>query len=149
MVLFVRRAELEWFLNEVSGRRLLYGRRKTGKTFYARRALKDYQYFIVRRGGEFYDPRTDESFNLTALLRVCRGGGALIVDEFHRAPSRFFDALHAGECGSDIVLITSTLHYFRKFVEGPQAPLAGLFSTFNVGLISPSDLLRHDWGNEA
>ena len=147
MGMFVRREELEWFLRGVGGRRLLYGRRKTGKTFYVRRVLRDYDYFIVRRGGTFYDPINNEELSLTAFLRVCKGGG-VVVDEFHRADPRFFDALHAGECGEDLILITSTLHYFRRFVEDPEAPLLGLFSSLRVGLVSPLDLLRHDWGVE-
>ncbi len=146
-VSFVRRGELEYFLRGVSGRRLLYGRRKTGKTFYVRHVLRDHQYFIVRRGGAFYDPTRNEELGLTAFLRVCRGGG-VVVDEFHRADPRFFDALQAGECGDDLVLITSTLHYFKRFVEGPEAPLTGLFALMRVGLVSPLDLLRHDWGVE-
>lgn len=148
MVLFVRRAELESFLSGGASRKLLYGRRKTGKTFYVRHILGDRQYFIVRRGGTFYDPISCEEFSLPAFLRVCRGGG-VIVDEFHRADPRFFDALQAGECGEDLTLVTSTLHYFRRFVEGPEAPLLGLFSLRGVGLVSPLDLLRHEWGSEA
>ena len=148
MVLFVRRNELESFLRGGGGRRLLYGRRKTGKTFYVRHVLRDRQYFIVRRGGAFYDPFACEEFGLSAFLRVCRVNG-VIVDEFHRADPRFFDALQAGECGEDLTLITSTLHYFRKFIEGSEAPLLGLFSIRRVGLVSPLDLLRHKWGAEA
>jgi len=147
MVLFIRRKELESFLRGSDRRRLLYGRRKTGKTFYVRQVLRDRQYFIVRRGGAFYDPFASVEFELPAFLRICRAGG-VIVDEFHRADSRFFDALQAGECGEDLTLITSTLHYFRKFVEGPEAPLLGLFSIKRVGLISPLDLLRHSWDAE-
>ncbi len=148
MVLFVRREALEYFLRGGGGRKLLYGRRKTGKTFYVRHVLHDRQYLIVRRGGTFYDPFTGEEFGLPAFLRICRAGG-IVVDEFHRADPRLFDALQAGECGEDLTLITSTLHYFRRFIEGPDAPLLGLFSVMKVGLVSPLDLLRHDWGVEA
>ena len=33
-------------------------------------------------------------------------------------------------------------------MEGPEAPLLGLFSIKRVGLISPLDLLRHSWDTE-
>ena len=136
----VERPLLRRFLQQ-GGRRLLYGRRKTGKTFYTRHVLRDYTYFIVRRGGEIYDPLSDETLGTGGFLRLCRLGEKLILDEFHRAEPRLFDALHAGACGDNLVLITSTLHYFRRFTEAPGAPLKGLFSTRQVPLLSPVELL--------
>ncbi len=147
MSIIVRRRMLEEFLKS-SGRRLLYGRRKTGKTFYARLVLRDYNYFIVRRGGLFYDPLEDLSLSVREFIRLCRREDRIIVDEFHRAPPRFFDAIQAGECGGEVVFITSTLHYHKKIVEGVDAPLKGLFTSHCVGLISPVDLLRHEWDIE-
>jgi len=69
------------------------------------------------------------------VLRECRLGAKLIIDEFHRAEPRFFDALHAGEC-RNMVLVTSTLHYHRRLVEGRDAPLAGLLRPMKVPLLS-------------
>lgn len=139
MGIIVRRPRLEGFLRR-GGRRLLYGRRKTGKTFYARLALRDYYYYIVRRGGTIYDPAEDYELSLRGFLREC-GSGKVILDEFHRAPPRLMDSLQAGQCGGDLVLITSTLHHYRRFVEGPDAPLKGLFAEKRVGLLSPLELL--------
>ncbi len=143
----VERPRLRRFL-EAGGRRLLYGRRKTGKTFYARLVLRGYQYFIVRRGGAIYDPDADEELDTRAFLRICRVSDRIILDEFHRADPRILDAVHAGSCGGDLVFITSTLHYYRRFVEAPEAPLKGLFLLHRVDLISPLELLRVDWGLE-
>lgn len=140
----MRRPLLERFLRG-HGRRLLYGRRKTGKTFYARYVLDGYQYFIVRRGGKIYDPDIDEEYDTSVFLRICRGG-SFILDEFHRAEERLIDALHAGVCGGDNVIITSTLHYYRRFLGAPGAPLTGLYPSLQVGLVSPLNLLVHDWG---
>ena len=128
------------------GRRMLYGRRKTGKTFYARRVLRDYQYFIVRRGGAIYDPVSDEMLDASGFLRLCRLGERIILDEFHRADPRIFDAVQAGVCGEELVFITSTLHYYRRFVEEADAPLKGLFASRRVGLLTPLELLNTDWG---
>ena len=71
-----------------------------------------------------------------------------MLDEFHRASPRLFDALQAGVCRENLVLITSTMHYYRRFVEGIEAPLKGLFSIRRVGLLSPIELLAVDWGFE-
>ena len=143
----VERPGLRRFL-EAGGRRLLYGRRKTGKTFYARLVLRDYQYFIVRRGGSIYDPEADEELDTRAFLRICRLSDRIILDEFHRADPRILDAIHAGSCAENLVLITSTLHYYRRFVDAPEAPLKGLFLLRRVDLLSPVELLRVDWGVE-
>ncbi len=154
MGIIVRRPRLEGFLGR-GGRRLLYGRRKTGKTFYARLVLRGHHYYIVRRGGTIYDPAEDYELSLRGFLREC-GSGKVVLDEFHRAPPRLMDALQAGQCGGDLVLITSTLHYHRRFVEGPDAPLKGLFAERRVGLLSPLELLStpgllggDPWGDAA
>ncbi len=141
----VERPWLRRFL-ETGGRRLLYGRRKTGKTFYARRVLRDYQYFIVRRGGSIYDPESDVVMDTGAFIRLCRVADRIILDEFHRAEARLFDAIHAGTCSENLTLITSTLHYYRRFTEEPEAPLKGLFASRRVDLLTPLELLNTEWG---
>ena len=50
------------------------------------------------------------------------------MDEFRRAEPRLFDAIQAGICSENLVFITSTMHYFRRFTKGTEAPLKGLFS---------------------
>jgi len=144
MSIIVERPWLKGFLLQ-NGRRMLYGRRKTGKTFYTRHILPNYLYFIVRKGGTIYDPFEDQEFDTKFFLRICRAQDSIILDEFHRAEPRLFDALQAGVCSENLVLITSTLHYYKKFVEWPEAPLKGLFSIRKVGLISPVELLNHEW----
>ncbi len=144
MGIIVRRPKLEEFL-KTSGRRLLYGRRKTGKTFYARYVLANYHYYIVRKGGTIYDPVEDLELDTRAFTRICRIEDNIILDEFHRADPKLFDVLQAGLCTDNLVLITSTMHYHRKFTEGPEAPLKGLFSIRMVGLLSPVELLSTDW----
>lgn len=136
---------MEKFL-QTTGRRLLYGRRKTGKTFMAKHVLKAYHYYIVRRGGTIYDPAEDLELDTRTFLRICRSEEKVILDEFHRANPKLLDAFHAGVCRDNLVLITSTLHYFKSFVEGKDAPLQGLFKQFKVDLVSPRDILAYDWG---
>jgi len=100
----------------------------------------------VRKGGSIYDPVNDEEFDTRMFLRICRKEDNIILDEFHRADSKLFDALHAGECCKKLIFITSTMHYYRQFTSGSEAPLKGLFSIRRVGLILPIDLLRYEWG---
>ncbi|MEB3759274.1 MAG: AAA family ATPase [Desulfurococcales archaeon] len=144
MSIIIRRPELENFLR-TNGRRLLYGRRKTGKTFTARQTLPNYNYYIVRKGGTIYNPEDDIELDTSSFTRLCRVEEHIILDEFHRANPKLFDAIHAGTCTDQLVLITSTLHYYKKHVTGKDAPLQGLFKQYKVDLISPKDLLSHKW----
>ncbi len=125
------------------GRILLYGRRKTGKTTLARKTLNNWNYFYVNRDGSFYDTENDTSFSWIQFKRILEREENIIIDEFHRAPGNFFAFLHAGGGPKNLVLITSTLHYFRKFVEGGEAPLLGLFLPIMVPLLRPIELLAH------
>ena len=140
MSIIVRRPVLEDFLRR-RGRRLLYGRRKTGKTFYTRMTLRDYRYYIVRRDGSFYDPIDDYSAGFASVVRECRLGEKIIIDEFHRAPEDFLYTIQAGECRGDLVLLTSTIHYYTRLASGADSPLLGMFKAMRVGLVSPVDLL--------
>ncbi|WP_317895699.1 ATP-binding protein [Pyrofollis japonicus] len=140
----IERPTLKRFLLK-PGRRLLYGRRKTGKTFYTRYVLRDYEYFIVRRGGKIYSFADDMELDTRTFIKICKTVDKVILDEFHRANKLVFDAIHANECRENLVLITSTLHYYRQFVEATDAPLKGLFNTRQVGLVSPVDLLASSW----
>jgi len=144
MSIIISRPDLENFLR-TSGRRLLYGRRKTGKTFTARHILPHYNYYIVRKGGAIYNPEDDLELDTSSFIRLCQAEENIILDEFHRANPKLFDAIHAGTCTDQLVLITSTLHYYKKHVTGKDAPLQGLFKQYRVDLISPKDLLSHDW----
>ncbi len=143
--MIIVRRELEDFLAP-EGRRLLYGRRKTGKTFYIRYKLKDHTYFIVKRGGLIYDPENQAEYHFRTFIPLCRHLNKVVIDEFHRAPNELFYAIQAGECPESIVLVTSTLHYHRRFTEALDSPLKGMFLTKQVKLISPLDLIRHPWG---
>ncbi len=124
------------------GRVLLFGRRKTGKTSLARRVREDALYTIVSRGGNFYLPSEGTVYSWQQFRPILEGSNSVIVDEFHRAPEEFFLHLQAGNIPERVALLTSTLHYFRKFVEERGAPLAGLFSPIHVSLLEPVNLLR-------
>ncbi len=140
-MVFVRRLALESILGE--DRVLLFGRRKTGKTFYVVKRKPDWRYFLVRRDGRFWDPKRNRVYDVNTFLEIW--DEKTVVDEFHRAPPELFYAIQAQNAPEKLILITSTVHYFRRFVHGPEAPLKGLFYENAVGLISPLDLLRYPW----
>ena len=123
---------------------LLYGRRKTGKTFYVRERGKYLRYFIVTRGSELIDVESGESISpgeFMRLLPLLLESGRVVIDEFHRLGEPFFSFLQGLSGKGELTLITSTRHYFRKLI-GENSPLLGLFHTHEVGLIKPGDALR-------
>src|SRR3989338_2307251 len=95
-MVIVERAEAER-LKKAKGWVLLYGRRKTGKTFLVQHFLPHDAYFFVKRDrGVLEGSRelSQEAF-LEALPRDLAAGKTVVVDEFHRLGPDFLDRLHA------------------------------------------------------
>ncbi|WP_240924268.1 ATP-binding protein [Thermococcus sp. 21S7] len=122
---------------------LLYGRRKTGKTFYVREKSKYARYFIVTRGSELIDVGNGERMTLNEFMKflpLLLQTGRIVIDEFHRLGEPFFSLLQGLSGKGELTLITSTRHYFKRFL-GESSPLLGLFHAHEVGLVRPSDAL--------
>ena len=142
-MIIITRHELDEVLK---GKRvLLFGRRKTGKTFYTRYRKKDWDYYIFTRGGNVLEWSTKEILDLRTFMRTVGHMDKVIIDEFHRAPDEFFAFIQAGGLPENAVLITSTLHHY-KHVRAVNSPLLGMFTEFRVNLTHPCDLLAYPWG---
>ncbi|ADB58217.1 ATP-binding protein [Archaeoglobus profundus] len=120
---------------------LIYGRRKTGKTFYVRERAKYDRYFITTRNKTLVDVDKGEEFTqrefqkiLPLLIREER----IVIDEFHRLDEPIFSTLQALSGRGRIILITSTMHYFRNLIK---SPLLGLLELKEVGLVDPRDAI--------
>ncbi|ASJ12054.1 ATPase [Thermococcus thioreducens] len=124
---------------------LLYGRRKTGKTFYVRERGRYSKYFIVTRGRSIVDIESGEELTIsefTRLLPYMIQSGRVVVDEFHRLDEPFFSLLQGLSGKGELTLITSTRHYFRRFID-ENSPLIGLFHLQEVGLVDPRDAVAY------
>ncbi|ASJ16824.1 ATPase [Thermococcus chitonophagus] len=122
---------------------LLYGRRKTGKTFYVREKADYFKYFLVTTGGSIIELKSNEIYSFSEFIRLLPhflSQGRIVVDEFHRLREPFFSLLQGLSGKGRIILITSTRHYFKRIV-GSSSPLLGLFYIKEVGLIDPRDAL--------
>ncbi len=133
-------------LKGIKGWVLVYGRRKTGKTFLVRRCLSWDLYVLVSRGGECY-LESGGSVQLLGLedamrrtLDVVRRGGLVILDEFQRLPERTWDliALAGHEASDRLVLCGSSLTIVARVFDR-RSPLLGLLAPFKVDVVSPSD----------
>lgn len=114
---------------------LLYGRRKTGKTFLVKNFVKFDEYFFVKRDRTIINREAISYETFTELLKeYVKSGRTVAIDEFHRLGNDFLDFLHSLGRGGKLILISSTLHLSRGIVS-KQSPLLGLVSELPLGLI--------------
>ncbi len=130
---------------------LIYGRRKTGKTFLVENYLKYDEMFFVNRDGSILDKSTWESMGYDSFRRLLRAyldsGKTVVVDEFHRLGSGFTDMVHALPQSGRLVLVSSTLHTAGTMMNS-GSPLLGKLSEMKVPLISLGDSLLALEGRE-
>ncbi len=135
-------------IESTAGWILLYGRRKTGKSFLVRNMCSyDSYYFITRTRTIFYflDDEFEELEYKVFLERVRNElleDKVVVIDEFHRLPPVFRDFLHAYKPRSKakLILIMSSLRYISDIL-GPKSPLLGIATPIRVDLLSPLELV--------
>ena len=122
---------------------LVYGRRKTGKTFLASNFVRFDEYFFVKNSGSILTKNNDsisyETF-IQIFSRALADGKTVVVDEFHRLGKDFFDFVHFMKKSGKLVLISSTLFLSKKLISAKSA-LLGLFAEMPIGLITLEDCL--------
>lgn len=123
---------------------LIYGRRKTGKTFYVKKFMKWDEYFFATREGSVM--RNDETLTFSEffpLFKSLLGEKAIVVDEFHRLPPLFLEYLHStGGAKGRLTLVSSTLWLSKKLMES-KSPLLGLFYNVPFPIIDERDILAN------
>ena len=131
--------------------RLVFGRRKTGKSYLVENCTKYDDYFFVGR-----DRRIIEKVRWTEhgydgfreiLRRDLDGGKSVVVDEFHRLGDDFLDYLHALPQKGQLTIISSTLHTARMLFNR-RSPLLGKFAEVKIPIIGLRDALAAVQGKE-
>lgn len=123
---------------------LIYGRRKTGKTFLVHNFVKFDAYFFIKADkGVLTKENTSISYDtfMELLKRGIEEKKTIVIDEFHRLGNDFFDFLHATPKKGKIILISSTLFLSKKLLSQKSA-LLGLFAEIPIGLIDLKDTLN-------
>lgn len=123
---------------------LIYGRRKTGKTFLVHTFLKYDAYFFVKADkGVLTKENTAILYDtfIELLKKGIEENKTIVIDEFHRLGDDFFDFLHAAPKKGKVILISSTLFLSKKLLSQRSA-LLGLFAEIPIGLIDLRDTLN-------
>ena len=124
---------------------LVYGRRKTGKTFLCSKFKKHDEYFFIKRNRSVIELNSMNEMTYTTfreiLVRDLSSDRSVAVDEFHRLGADFQDLLHYIDQSGKLTLISSTLHLSQKLV-GSLSPLLGKFSEANIRIIDLVDTLN-------
>jgi hypothetical protein len=131
-------------IGEIKKWTLIFGRRKTGKTFLVNNFIKFDEYFFVKKDRSLLSKDNQslsyETF-IEILKRALESGKTVVIDEFHRLGEDFFDFLHFAKKSGKVILISSTLFLSKKLISSKSA-LLGLFAEVPLGLISFGDCLK-------
>lgn len=123
---------------------LIYGRRKTGKTFLVTHFVTYDDYFFVK-ADKGVITKNNNSIPYDTFMELLKRGieenKTIVIDEFHRLGNDFFDFLHAVPKKGKIILISSTLFLSKKLLSQKSA-LLGLFAEIPLGLIDLKDTLH-------
>jgi len=124
---------------------LIYGRRKTGKTFIVENFTSYDSFYFVKRDRTIIEKGpwrdlTYETFR-ELVIRDISQNKTVVIDEFHRLGDDLLDIVHALPKKGRLVLISSTLHMARRIVDS-YSPILGKLSEVRVDLIDLRDILK-------
>ncbi|BBG22846.1 AAA family ATPase [Sulfuracidifex tepidarius] len=135
----IERRECEEIKN-VMGWKLIYGRRKVGKTYLARKCLDYDDYYLISRNLSII--RGDEELSLDEGIRrvvgELKGGKKVIFDEFQRLPEKYLDQIATAYPNGTLTLLASSLGAVSKVVER-NSPLLGYVVPYRMGVVKFSD----------
>jgi hypothetical protein len=121
---------------------LIYGRRKTGKTFLLKTFCKKDAYFLVKRDLSIF---SDRELTLEEMSKKAREllnqGKTVVIDEFQRLGEGFLEDFTLLHPKGKLILSGSSMRIVKKVFE-PKSPLLGFFTPLQIGFISPQDILH-------
>ncbi|MBC7092241.1 MAG: ATP-binding protein [Nitrososphaeria archaeon] len=133
-------------IKNLKGWILVYGRRKTGKTFLLRKIFDYAHYFVISRSGYvIVEEKKEINFmNVEEAVRKIRslleGNETVILDEFQRLPEKFWEALALQHPNGKLVASGSSLGIVKRVFDR-RSPLLGLFTPFKMDIISYEDAI--------
>jgi hypothetical protein len=142
-MIILRKKEVERI--EVKKWTLVFGRRKTGKTFLVENFIKSDQYFFINRDRTVISKNdgVQITYDVFAerLKTGAKSGETITIDEFHRLGEPFLDLLQSIGKGGKIILLTSTLFLAKRLIAA-RSPIMGLFNEVQIPIISLQETLE-------
>ena len=121
---------------------LLYGRRKTGKTFLLRNLCGFANYYLVKKDLSILV--REKTISKKELMTECRElllqDKSVVIDEFQRLKEADLEELTTLHPRGRLILAGSSLRIVKKIFE-PRSPLLGFFSPMKIGFIAPKDII--------
>ena len=120
---------------------LIYGRRKTGKTFLLRHLCGFTHYYLVKKDLSIFAP--EKTISKKELLRECKrlllGNKSVVIDEFQRLKESDIEELTTLHPKGRLILCGSSMRIVKKIFE-PRSSLLGFFTPLRIGFIRPKDI---------
>lgn len=124
--------------------RLIFGRRKLGKTFFVQNSVTSDYYFFIGKSNMIFNQNkeklTYEQF--FEQYKLLSQKFHIVIDEFHRLPQEFLDYLHF-EKPKQLTLLTSTLWLATKMLEEKDSSIVGIFTPIKFNLINEVDIIKN------
>lgn len=123
---------------------MVYGRRKTGKTFLLKRLCQFKNYYTVKRNIDILcgegNPKTIKEM-LAEIKALLEQNKLVVLDEFQRLDESVLEEIVQLHPQGRLILSGSSLKVARKFFAS-NSPLLGFFVPLKIGLIKPENTLN-------
>lgn len=126
---------------------LVYGRRKTGKTFLLRNFCKLDSYFLVKRDLSVYTESTIGGKEITleemskSVKELLGSGKTVVIDEFQRLKESYLEEFTLLHPKGKLIISGSSMKVVKKVFE-PKSALLGFFTPTKIEFITPANILR-------
>lgn len=122
---------------------LVYGRRKTGKTFLLKELCAFDRYYLVKRDLSILSG-TDSLNPGEAVKRIreeLAEGKQVVLDEFQRLPEGILEELLVEHPKGRLILSGSSMRIQKTFFSS-KSPFLGFFTPRRIGFIDPVTMMR-------
>ena len=122
---------------------MLYGRRKSGKTFMLRNLCRFDKYFLVKRNLSILSGTETKTIDeLVGQVGTLLGQNkSVIIDEFQRLDESVLEEIVQTHPKGRLIVCGSSMKIAKKFFDS-KSPLLGFFTPLKIGLIGPFDILK-------
>lgn len=122
---------------------MIYGRRKTGKTFLLRHLCEFDKYYLVKKDlGILFEDRIETTKELVKEVNDSLNEDmSVVIDEFQRLDESVIEEIAQSHPKGRLILSGSSLRITKKVFDS-KSPLLGFFTPMKIGLIKPLDILK-------